>query len=164
MSLAPEQELAGLLGEAGVTTFVLRDLGNGEEGDLHTLKQTDDGHEDEEEDDGNASGNTFPHGSLAAEESRQGDSQGKTKDAHGQKEAEPEEDCQKPFLGGSVGLDGLAGKLGNNHGDKVGAVQETGELDEHGNPESEDGEPVVDVVKHAVRGVDLRVELTDHAG
>jgi len=45
---------------------------------------------------------------------------------------------------------------------KVRGVQQSGELNGHGDVESEDGEVVVDVVKHAVGGVDLRVELTNH--
>ena len=60
-ALALEEEVAGLESELGLATVLLLDLGDGEEGNLHTLEHTDDGHEDEEKDDGDASGNTLPH-------------------------------------------------------------------------------------------------------
>ena len=42
-------------------------------------------------------------------------------------------------------------------------MHDAGGLDGHGDVEGEDGEVVVDVVKHAVGGVDLGGELADHA-
>ena len=59
-------------------------------------------------------------------------------------------------------VDGLASKLGDNHLNDVGSMEETGELNHHGNVESKDGKVVVDKVEHHVRGVDLSGELTKH--
>ena len=162
-ALALEEEVAGLDGELGLAAFLLLDLGDGEEGDLHALEHTDDGHEDEEEDDGDSGGDTLPHGGLALEESGQGDGEGESEDADGEEDAAPEEDGLEAGAGSLLGLDGLAGELGDDHGDEVRDVHDAGGLDGHGDVEGEDGEVVVDVVKHAVGGVDLGGELADHA-
>ena len=42
-------------------------------------------------------------------------------------------------------------------------MQEAGPFNEHGNIKREEREVVVNVVKHAVRGIHLRSELTNHA-
>ena len=162
-ALALEEEVAGLESELGLATVLLLDLGDGEEGNLHTLEHTDDGHEDEEKDDGDASGNTLPHGGLALEESGESDGESESENGNGEEDTAPEEESLEAGAGTLLGLDGLAGELGNDDGNEVRGVHDTGDLDGHGNVQSEEGEVVVDVVKHAVRGVDLGGELTDHA-
>jgi hypothetical protein len=42
-------------------------------------------------------------------------------------------------------------------------MQETRELNDHGNVEGKEAKVVVAVVQHAVASIDLGVELTDHA-
>jgi len=50
-SVSVEQEAASLLPEEGVSSLGSGELRRGEEGDLHALKSTNDGHEEEIEED-----------------------------------------------------------------------------------------------------------------
>jgi hypothetical protein len=59
-------------GPYGISTFGSRDLGDGEESNLHTLEHTNDGHEDEEDNDCEPCRYSLPHGGLVIEESFQG--------------------------------------------------------------------------------------------
>jgi hypothetical protein len=72
VTVAVEHEIASLLGEFGISSLRLGKLGDSKEGNLHTFKQTDDGHEHKEEDNRDQVRNTVPHGSLALKESGQG--------------------------------------------------------------------------------------------
>jgi hypothetical protein len=164
LATALEEKFAGLLGKDGVTTFVGGDTGDGEESNLHTFEETNDAHEDKEENHGDTGGDLFPDGSLAGEESIQSGGEAETEDSKRHKTTGPEEGGGETITRGLVGLNGLSGHLGDEDLDNVGSMQQAGELNRHGDVESEDGKVVVDVVKHARASVDLGVELTDHAG
>lgn len=56
----------------------------------------------------------------------------------------------------------MAGSPGEEHLDGVAAVQESGNFDQSGCLHGKIGEPVVDVVKHASRGIDLGRNFTNH--
>ena len=85
-------------------------------------------------------------------------------EAKGQEDASPEEQVLDSRAWWLVGVDCLAGDLGEDHLDKVHRMEETGELNTKGNISGEEHEVAVDEVKHAVRGVDLGGELTKHNG
>jgi len=163
-SLSTEEKFASLAGNWVVSTFILWELGDREESDLHTLEHTDDGHEDEEEDDGDSVWNSRPHGGLSIEESGEGDGHGVAQDGEGEEDAAPVEGILGTVAWCFLGLDFLAGDPDEEHLDEVTRVQKSGELDGEGDVEGEDGEVVVDVVKHAEGGIDLGVELSSHGG
>ena len=118
-SLALEEEVAGLLGEVVVALLVLGHLGNGEEGNLHGLEESDDGHEEEEQDDAGPVGDALPHGGLALKESLESYGQGKSKQSQGHGATEPEENVLGHVTRGFVGFNRLARELGNDHGHNV---------------------------------------------
>ena len=147
-----------------VTSLTFLKLGDGEESNLHTLEETDDAHEKEEENDGDGVWNTFPHGSLALEESTQGDSKAECQDGDRQEAADPEPKLHDGSTFLFAALNWLSREPTDEERNEVGGMQETGPFDGHGNVDSEDCKVVVDVVKHAVGSVDLRSKLTNHGG
>ena len=64
-------------------------------------------------------------------------------------------------LVGLVGHNWLAGNHVGSNLDEVGEVHDTSLLNEECNPQGEGHEMVVDVVKHTVRGIDLRSQLSN---
>jgi hypothetical protein len=156
-----EQAVADLLGENGISSVLLGDLSDGEESNLHTLKHTNNTHEQDEKDDRDSSWNTFPHGSASSEKSFKSDGKRKDKDGNGHQTASPEEDSLKTSLGSFVGLDGLSSKFVGSHLDQVTSVHETSHFNDKSDIESKGHEVCVDVVKHAVRGVNLSSELSN---
>ena len=79
LSVSGIKKLAGLSGK-----YVGSTLGNGKEGNLHTLEHTDDAHEDEENDYGNSWWYTVPQSGLSGEKGNHGD--GNTESKYGQRE------------------------------------------------------------------------------
>mmetsp|Transcript_45417 Transcript_45417/g.84098 ORF Transcript_45417/g.84098 Transcript_45417/m.84098 type:complete len:460 (+) Transcript_45417:332-1711(+) len=161
-ALSTVQQVASLHGELGLSSLGLLELGDGEERNLHALQQSNDGHEKEEQNHANSWGDTGPDRGLAIEEGRQSHSQGEAQHGKGHNHAEPEEHKNTTSLRRLIGLDRLASQLPDNQLNDVGEVHEAGELNCHGNVEGEHSEVVVDVVKHAVRSIDLRVQLSNH--
>ena len=98
------------------------------------------------------------------EESNKGDGESEDKDTQRHEATSEEEDVLQVGTGGFLAFDGLSGEGGDDDLNKVGGVNQSGEFDDHGDAECEVVGPVVEVVKHTVRGVDLRVQLTDHGG
>ena len=161
-TFSSEEKFASLHGELVLSLFFLGELGDGKEGNLHTLEQTDTTGKDNKDNDGGASGNTGPHGSLAFEESSEGNGTSISKDTTGHEASCPEEKVGSAITDFFVSLNGLSGEPRNEKLNDVGSVKETGEFNHHGNVESEDSKVVVDKVKHHVSGVDLSSELTNH--
>ena len=163
-SVSMEQKSAGLLGPHAVSTFFLADLGDGEESNLHTFQKSDTGHKEEENNNCSAGRDRFPHGGLSLEKSSQSDGKGKGKNSNGDQAPSEEEQVLEGALGGFVGLDDFSGACGDNHLDDIRSMDQSGKLNGHGDAKSQVVGVVVQVVKHAVRCVDLRVELSDHGG
>ena len=164
LTIALEEEVAGLLAKEGGSTFFCRELGDGEEGDLHSFQHTYNCHESNEEDKRDDFRDTLPHGCLALEECTNGHSKGEAQNGKGHDDAGPEEDESESLTGLLIGLDGLARDGGYDVLDEVRRVHHTREFNGHGGVEGEQGKVVVDEVDHTVRGVDLGGELADHGG
>ena len=166
LSVTLEEKLACLASEEGSSTLVGRKLGNSEEGNLHTLKHTNNGHEEEEKEDGNTGGHAGVLGGnlgLSVEQGNKGDSQAESKDGKRHEHTSPEEGEGESSAGLLVGDDGLARSSRQDVLDEVGRVHDSRELDKHGGVEGEKGEVVVDEVNHAVGGVHLGGELSKDA-
>mmetsp|Transcript_10334 Transcript_10334/g.22740 ORF Transcript_10334/g.22740 Transcript_10334/m.22740 type:complete len:538 (+) Transcript_10334:172-1785(+) len=162
-STVSKEEVASHSSPTVGITFLFSDLGHSKEGNLHTFQHTNNRHQTKEEDDGNSRWNTFPHGGLAIKQGRQSDSEGKDKEGNREENLSPVAKVAKSITRRLVGFNRLASQLGDNHLDKVGSMQETRGFNSHGNPNSEGGKVVVQVVKHAVGSIDLGVQLTNHA-
>jgi len=91
LSTVLEKALASLEGNGGGSTFRLGDLGDSKESNLHTLEKTNTAHEDKEEDEGDSVGDSIPGRGLSTVEGFNGDSKGKSKNSHGEKDTSPEE-------------------------------------------------------------------------
>ena len=75
LAVALPEEVAGLLTEEGRPALGGGELGHGKEGDLHSLEHAHDGHEEEEEEDGERrlDGRVLDgHGGVAVEEGLEG--------------------------------------------------------------------------------------------
>mmetsp|Transcript_18701 Transcript_18701/g.44964 ORF Transcript_18701/g.44964 Transcript_18701/m.44964 type:complete len:318 (-) Transcript_18701:553-1506(-) len=167
LAVALEEKFAGLASEERSSAFAGRELGDSEECNLHTLKHTDNAHEDEEEDDrdaGRDGGVLDGHGSLSVQKGHEGHGQAESEDGERHEHAAPEEGKGESLLGGLVGDDGLSRRGRKNVLDQVRRVHDTRELDSEAGVECEDGEVVVHVVNHHVGGVHLSGELTKDAG
>ena len=164
MGITEVKDLASLLGPVVVSTFVLGDLGDSEKGDLHTFQHTNNRHEEEEDNDSNSIRDTLPHSGVSVEESNQSDGEGKDQDTKRHEASSEEEDVLDIGAGAFTRLDRTSSKGSDDDLDKVRGVDKTGELNDHADNNSEVVGPGVEVVKHAVRGVDLRVELSAHGG
>ena len=158
-SLALEEEVAGLLGEVVIALLVLGHLGNGEEGNLHGLEESDDGHEEEEQDDAGPVGDALPHGGLALKESLESYGECKSEQSQRHGATKPEENVLGGITRGLIGFNGLTRKLGNNHGHNVRGMEDTRILQGKSNIHSKEGGVVVDVVQHHVTGGNLRRNL-----
>ena len=161
LSSVLEKAVASLQSKTGRTAFRLGKLGDGEESNLHTLEKSNTAHEDKEENEGDGVRESFPGGGLSTVESFNGNGKGKSKNAKGEKDASPEEDQCDPGFRRLVGFDRLSSGPVSNHTDQIRSVHDTGDLNKSSNPVGEGHEVVVDVVKHAVRSIDLRSQLTD---
>ena len=122
LSITLEEKMAGLFAEERCSTLVGRKLGNGEEGNLHTLQHTNNGHEDEENDEGNSWWNSIPHRSLSGEKSIDGYGKAKAKDGKGEHAANPEEKGCSSASWGLVRLNWLSGQHSNKQLDEVGGM------------------------------------------
>ena len=78
-----EENLTGLLGPDRFTTFGFLKLGDGEVGNLRTLKNADAAHEDEKYNNGDFGRDEVPHSGLSVKESSQSDSEGKCEKSKG---------------------------------------------------------------------------------
>jgi len=152
------------VGDGVVDKLLFGQVDDGEESDLHTLKHTDQAHQDEEHNDGNVRGNTGPHGGLAIKQGFQCDGEGKGQDDKGNKHAAPEEDILQTVARWFVGLDGLAGDLGEEDLDKIHGMNQADKLNSQRHVCCEEHEVRVDEVEHAVCCVHLSRQLSDHDG
>ena len=78
LSVSGKEEFTCLLSKKGGSTLRLGELGDGKEGNLHTLQHTDDGHEEEEKEDcksGGDGGVLDGHGGVTVEKGNEGDSE-----------------------------------------------------------------------------------------
>jgi len=162
LSAVLEKAVASSESHAAASTFGLRELGNGEEGNLHTLKKTDAAHKNDEEDEGDGVRKGVPGRGFSLEEGFDGDGKSKSKNSKGKKDTSPEEGEGKSSLRWLVGFDRLSGDPVDDVSDQVGSVHNTGDFDESGNPVGEGHEVVVDVVKHAVGSIDLGSQLSNN--
>ena len=160
--LPSEGQLTVLVGNSVMLEFLLWEFDDSEESNLHTLHHTDDSHQDEQDNDRHVWRDALPHTGLAIEESSNGNGKGESEDSQGHHDTDPEEEYLDSRARWLVGVDCLAGDLGENHLDKVDAVEKTGELNSQRDVGSEEHEVVVDEVKHAVGSVDLSSQLTNH--
>jgi len=161
LSAVLEKALAGLEGNSRSSSLGLRKLGDGEESNLHTFKKTNAAHKNEEEDEGDGVRKSFPGGGLSLVKSIDGNSEGESEDSKREENTSPEEGEGDSGLGRLVGFNRLSGGPVSHHADEVGSVHDTGDLNKSGDPVGEGHEVVVDVVKHHVRGVTLRSQLSD---
>mmetsp|Transcript_5779 Transcript_5779/g.16204 ORF Transcript_5779/g.16204 Transcript_5779/m.16204 type:complete len:555 (-) Transcript_5779:96-1760(-) len=162
-STISKEEFTSPFGPDICVTFFFGDLGNSKESNLHTFQHANNRHQTKEEDDSNNSWHTLPHGGLAIEQCGQGHSEGKDQEGTGEDNLSPVANVSKGITGFLIGFHRLSSQFGNNHLDKIGSMQETRGFNSHGNPNSEGGKVVVQVVKHAVGSIDLGVQLTNHA-
>jgi len=166
LSIAPEQKVAGLLAEKGSGTFGCRELGNSEEGNLHSLEISNDGHEDNEKDDGKSGldgGVLDGHGGITVEKGGEDHCNTEPEDGERHENTSPVEGEGESSPWRLVGLDGLSSDRRENVLDQVGGVHDTNEFNNHGNVYGENSEVVVHVVNHHMGGVDLGGELTNRA-
>ena len=161
-SITFEKNITSFLGPGGLGTFLFGHLGNGKEGNLHTLKHTDNCLENEEKYDGNTRWNTIPHGGALVEEGPKGDGEGISEDGSRNKDTAPEEKVLESVSWSLVGFEGLSSSPSEEHLHNVAAVQKTRSFNETGDLQGEDGEAVVYVVKHTTGGVDLGRDLSNH--
>ena len=106
-----KEKVAGLLAEEQSSTRRGGKLGNGEESNLHALEHANDGHEEEEEEDGESrsdAGVLDGDGGLAFKEGLEGGGQAESEDGEGSDDAAPEEGEGEAGLGWLVADDGLA--------------------------------------------------------
>mmetsp|Transcript_8279 Transcript_8279/g.24473 ORF Transcript_8279/g.24473 Transcript_8279/m.24473 type:complete len:298 (-) Transcript_8279:606-1499(-) len=160
LSAVLEKNVAGLHCQLGRSAFRLGKLGNGEESNLHTFEETDAAHEDEEKEERDSLGEGVPGGGLSSVKGFDGDGKGESKNSKREKNTDPEEEKSSTGLNRFVGLNRLSSSPVGHHTDQVRSVHNSGNLNSGGNPVGEGHEVVVDVVKHAVRSINLGSQLT----
>lgn len=99
---------------------------------------------------------------LSGKQSSQRDSKSKAQDTNGHDATGKEKKILEMTFRWFVGFDGLLGKGSDDVLDDVGSMDDTSELDSHSSAKSTVVDVVVEVVKHAVGSIDLRVQLTNH--
>mmetsp|Transcript_7695 Transcript_7695/g.16740 ORF Transcript_7695/g.16740 Transcript_7695/m.16740 type:complete len:277 (-) Transcript_7695:871-1701(-) len=83
LPVALEEEVTRLASKEGSSTLIGRKLGHSEESNLHPLEHADNGHEDEEENDSEATGNAGVldrHGGIAVQKRDKCDGEAESKD------------------------------------------------------------------------------------
>jgi hypothetical protein len=101
---------------------------------------------------------------LSSEQRRQCDCKGKAQDTNGPDATGKEEEILERRLRWFVGFNGLLGKGRDDILDNVRCMDHATEFDAHAATEREVVDVVIEVVKHAVTSVDLRVQLSNHGG
>ena len=99
---------------------------------------------------------------MSVEKGVQGHGKSKGKNGRRKEDTSPEKNVLDHRARGLLRDEGLASSPGEKHLDGVAAVQQTGDFDQSCGLHGEVGKPVVDVVKHASRGVDLGRDFTNH--
>lgn len=144
VAVVGEKKSASGPGEVTVSTFVLLKLSDSKVSNLGTFKETNDEQEESEKDNRGPSGDTFPHGRLSVEKGVKGDVERENDETDRHDGAAIKEDGLRDRTRGLVGFNCLACAPSSKVLDKVGRMKDTREFNSHGDPDSEEGKPVVD--------------------